>query len=110
MGERLRDVVDRTARHPGAFEHADQCAVPASAEHAFECGFERRLVLVAQAHSSDTRDRRRGRRGRARGELDKEPVIAGGDDDVAVGRGEGLERGDRGVPRPQRPGISPVVV
>src|SRR6516162_10600406 len=48
MSERLRDVVDGAARHPSRLEQRNPMVGALGAQHAFELGPERFLVLISQ--------------------------------------------------------------
>ena len=111
MGERLRDVVDRAARHPGRLEHRDPVVGVRAAQHALDLGPQRLLVLVAQRVGLEQRVLGQVRAVERMGQLDEEPVIAGGDDQMAVARCANASNGViEGWRAPIGPGISPVVV
>ena len=83
--ERLRDIVDRAARHARRLQHRDPVLGVRAAQHTLDLGLQRLLVLVAQRVGLEQRVLGEVGAVERLGQLDEEPVIAGGDDEVAVG-------------------------
>ncbi len=103
VGERLRDVVHRAARHAGRHQRVDPLCGGARAEQLVER--RQQLAAVGEAGVHRCVARVGGQLGPAGGRRQPLPelLLRARDDDPAVGRRQVLERHDGRVGRPRRP-------
>src|SRR5690348_13546565 len=104
MLERLLDTVDRPGGDARLLEDGEPTHGRFVLEHALDFGLEFRLVgepLFVAGVIRVLSHRRLAERG---GEATESDVVAGGDDDVAIGSGERLEGCDGRMARTERAG------